>query len=290
MPNPFKKQGDAFHQPGDWIAPHVGLVSKLRKELDAGWKGNAVVLGNVGSGKSSLLSSLARWFAEKHWNAVDLSLQHFTPEDALDLYQPIFQRLITLLGKESTDGAAKALGFHALGPGGKLRRDELVRLMREMASMSAQKGKPVYVLVDEGQLPAEAFESRNDLSSITEWFERLKGLGDELRAAGGGLVVTLPPSPWETFAPPKVRARFTRIVATPPTAEEIQIFVEYGLQQPGSGGPSEADKGLGRAILNRYEETTEMTLRVLHEILHPAWERARTQGARVLNPGHLDGA
>ena len=88
------------------------------------------------------------------------------------------------------------------------------------------------------------------------------------------------------MAPQKVRDRFAEITATTPDAGEIQSFVKAGLTRA-TDGPKRAANDLGAVILKTYEEKVSITVRSLHERLHPAWERARVEKAEELNASHI---
>ncbi len=285
MRNPFKPRGDAFHQADEWIAPSIGLIGALSRAQAGGALGNIALIGDIGQGKTAALS----WYAseaDKRGIVLLRSLQAPSADDALDLILTVFVDVVDRLGAAAMDRALEKLGLDGKSGVKSLRRDQIVRLMEEMVLASSRAGKPVHVIVDECQLPAEAFERRGDSTRGADWFESLKGLADALRAGKGHLVIAITPSPWHAQAPVKLRDRLTDVEARTPVADEIQSFVEEGLRH-GEGGPTRAAPDLGGSIVVINEAEASLSVRTLHEALHRAWERARQASAEELTAAHL---
>jgi hypothetical protein len=289
MPNPFKHPGDAFHQPGDWIAPHIGLIGKLEAQLAHGHIRNIALIGDVGSGKTAALTHYRSHFEERGI-ILPYSLEDFNPQGALDLHLAVYHDLIDRIGVRAHDEAAEKLGLLTKGSGSDLRLDQVMVLIEQIVMLSSSKKDspmPIHLLIDECQHPAEAFEEQEDNRNIVEWFRLLQSLSKRIRSGGGCAVITITPSPWESHAPRQLRDRVAQIVADPPTSDQIDVFIKHGLKHAGSDKPTTAEIDLGPKLFDFLKEKGPITIRVLHEKLHIAWERAHQQEAETLSSAHL---
>jgi hypothetical protein len=215
MPNPFKKYGRAYHQRGEWIAVGVGFAAKLATELSSGDNENLVLVGSIGSGKSTALAQCADRIGGAGV-VLPYSLDGIEHDRVLALHELVLTDLIRELGSKAFDKAARDLRLLESSILDKsLRSDQMFALVTRLASLSLKdNNKRINVLVDECQIPAEKLEGGQGATATAEWFTRLKVLAEALRAGGGRMIITITPSPWSE-APPYVRARFVPLHTRP---------------------------------------------------------------------------
>ena len=284
MPNPFKKQGISYQQGGEWIASGVGLTAKLATELASGERSSIALIGSVGSGKSTALGQCAT--SVNAGVVLTYKLDELEHDQALSLDKRILNELIDCVGTRAFDEAAKDLKLIGLTATHVLSRDQRLRLIQRMAEQSLHNdGKPIHVLLDECQVPSEKIVGEVDPAKMAEWFGLLKVLAERLTASNGRLILTITASPWNQV-PPYAQARFVALRADSLPASELDAFIKEGLKHTGGDRPDRAARGLGGRILRAHEGEV-VTVRMLHEWLHIAWDRAHRNNDAQLGAAHL---
>ncbi len=286
MPNPFKRSGSAYLPP-EWTAPNIGLLGALAAEpVDT--KGvSFALLGEIGSGKTTALHEYRTRLQNARPKDITLWMDVGTLKlkETLRLHRKIYQDLVYELGETIHAKVAQRLPQVSERKDGRLSDAQIYAHLEALIGHADQINRRVHVIMDECQRPGERFAAKKDTDGIHAFWELLKNLSEYITRGKGCMAITFTETGWAApGGPPHARDRFVQLRAKSLQANEIQAFVELGLQYNGGDQPNTVEPGIGQFI----EELELFTIRQVHSTLHEAWRRAHLAGAKVLSTSHVD--
>jgi hypothetical protein len=240
-------------------------VARVQQAYGAAIPGGYALIGPIGSGKTAALDAVSKRCTEPITGDYESLL---TSRAALD--RVIIERMVSSWGVDPLDAAWKSLRFQ---PGSResLLPDERFQLI----AATARARGPALVALDE----VHVLERLDDSEAATA-ADALARLAEALRGGGGALFLSMTPAAWTKLGQ-RGRDRFLPIHAAPRLDEaEIEAVIRDGLGRE-QDGPRDHEK----ATAERLAECESM--RVLHERLHLAWDRAFQENAATLRAEHV---